>query len=287
MKQLKLNKKIRAKGLALAILLSGSLAGFSQDRAAIVDLKMGSINLTDDAGNPVNLNSIYLNEVLKLSIPLSSVNHGKDIPAGSLKIKIGLGSKIELDRTFHLNSATSNNYFRWIHTVSGGQTLVIGELINKIPAGVESIDLGIRVKTNEAGHSTITANYLVTNHNTNVILSDENGGNNTAFVEYQVSDKVAPPVDVVNDGKLEVSLYPNPVTNSNVLVINASRGRFDGKYNIVMVDMNGKTIQSGDFSLQGAKRIDYRIGMLAAGKYLLRLIHSDGSQSFVLPFEKL
>ena len=107
------------------------------------------------------------------------------LPAGTCKIKIGLGSKLVLDPNFDLNNTNTSEYFNWTAISEGGQVQLTGDLKEKLPANFNSI-CEFRVKGSVQGTSTITTNFLITNHNTISNLSDENPSNNTAFLSYTI-----------------------------------------------------------------------------------------------------
>jgi hypothetical protein len=153
---------------------------------------LGSIVLTDLAGYQMDEAYVQPNELIKIKIPVINNNHGDALPAGSCKIKIGLGSKIELDPTFDLNSAAMSGYFRWTSSMNSGQVQITGELIAPLPANVNDVDVAFKVKGAAIGKSTITANFLVTNHQTDAIVSDEDGTNNSSFLTYTVTNRPAP-----------------------------------------------------------------------------------------------
>ncbi len=187
-------KKALSKGLLLSSVLFCSFQGvMAQSRAVLADPKLGTISFTDMAGYQLDEAYVQPGELIKLKIPvLNSNNHGKALPAGSCKIKIGFGSKLVLDPSFDLNTTATNSYFRWNASMNSGQLQVTGELIAALPANVTSVDLALKVKGTVIGKSTITANFLITNHNTTAVLSDEDGSNNSAFLQYTVTNKPVP-----------------------------------------------------------------------------------------------
>jgi len=193
-------KKALSKGLLLSSVLFCSLQGVAQSRAVMADPKLGAISFTDMAGYQLDEAYLQPNELIKLKIPVLNSNHGKALPAGSCKIKIGFGSKLVLDPSYDLNSTAMNSYFRWTAAMNSGQLQVTGELIAALPATVNSVDLALKVKGTVVGKSTITANFLISNHNTAIILSDEDGSNNSAFLPYTVTNKPVPfSLTTIND----------------------------------------------------------------------------------------
>lgn len=271
-----------------AALVAGPLCmglnSFAQRAAVMADVNLGAVKITDEYGIASDSNLVPVNRAMLLQIPVLNDNHGKAIPAGSAKIKIGLGSKLELDPTFNLNTAGLNSAFRWTSEVSGGQVMITGELINDLPASVTGATVVFRVKATETGRSTVTANFLITNHNTAVILSDENGSNNAASLAY----KTAPGAAAAPAGEpAHLVMYPNPVTDKAQVTIEAKQGRFDGYYTVAIVDVNGKTVQAGRLALNGVSRFNYNLVSLAAGAYVLQLKNAAGTTALMVKFEKL
>lgn len=179
------------KSLLLTGLMVVSLGTMAQlqKHSAIADPKLGQITITDMAGHPIDADNVRENQPLKLRVPVSNMNGINTIPIGSSKIKIGLGSKLRIDPAFNMNSAGLGNIFNWSFSEVGGQTEILGDLVGEFPADVQDIFLTFRVKGNVLGTSTITANFLVTNHNTRTILSDEDGNNNASYLQYTVQSR--------------------------------------------------------------------------------------------------
>lgn len=188
------------KNLLVSLLLLVSFSSMGQNkRSAMADPKLGQIGITDLSGSILDAEALEQNQMIKLRIPVSNINMGDKIPAGSAKIKIGLGSKLALDPTFDLN-ASGVTYFNWTSAVVGGQTVLTGDIVGEIPAELQDIFVAFKVKTSTLGKSTITANFLVTNHHSATILSDQNPANNAAYLQYTIAHKtVAPPVIKIND----------------------------------------------------------------------------------------
>ena len=360
-------------------MLAASLSGFAQQQraAVIMDPSLGTMEVADNAGQMLNAAYINPDQSIRLLVPVSVINHGKQLPAGTCKIKIGLGSKITLDPAYDLNSTTLGNYFRWTAANNSGQVQLTGELIAPLPATVNEANVLLHVKAAALGSSTITANFLITNHHTNSILSDEDGNNNSGFISYTVTRQAAPSplctitdmsrnancninllfasnsevnivrydVEASKDGILytkvaevaaaslssytasfpvtdllksasvhvrvklvqrdgtvfysasknvdgncggwELNLFPNPAKDIKYVTINAVKGFFKGDYKVTMHDVTGRQMISKEISLNNATSFKLDFGFIAAGKYLIKVISADGTQSAVLKFEKM
>ncbi len=271
------------KKLFLLLLLAGFLKGYSQKKAEIVDLQLNGIELQDLSGHAVNVNDLYLDQVIRLKLVVNSISNGNEIPVGACKLKIGFGTRLVLDPSFNMNDANNTNYFRWSTSTADGQTQVTGELRAALPASVKELPLLIKVKGNTPGTSAITANFLVTNHNTNTIVSDQDGANNAASVKYIVSEKRAP---VDNNAELTLSIYPNPALGAGT-VINAVTGQYRGRYRFVMFDATGKKVKTSDLQLIGVKTVKYETGNIAPGNYLIQVTDIEKGKIIALRFEKM
>ncbi len=171
------------KNTFLACLLLLSLKGSTQ---IIADPATSLINMVAENGDAVNTASLSTGVSFRLKIPVYNLNMINAIPAGSCKIKIGLGSKIDLDPNFIIATASINPHFEWSASDAGGQVQIVGNLIAPLPSNY--LDTAVfQVRGNLPGTSTITTNFLVTNHNTSTTLSDENPTNNNASLAYVLS----------------------------------------------------------------------------------------------------
>lgn len=344
----------------------------------MADPKLGTISFTDMAGYQLDEGYIQPNELVKIKIPVLNNSHGQALPAGSCKIKIGFGSKLVLDPSFDLNTAAMNSYFKWTSAMNSGQLQVTGELIAPLPANVTDVDVALKVKGTVVGKSTITANFLITNHNTAAVLSDEDGTNNSSFLQYTVTNRQAPvsvtsitdivkegcamtvsfstdreinlvryDVEVSKDGTafekvaslnaagnlsyntsielpvalqveklvvrikaverngrliystakntsglckalpLKLSVYPNPASGVDKVVIATAQGTFSGKYKVKLLDMSGKTVLAKELTLSGVQSFPLELVTVAGGKYLVQLTTVDNVQLGVLKFAKL
>ncbi len=170
------------KNKLLLLLLVCSLKGFGQ---VIADPALS------DMQTSVDPSLIPLNSLLTLKVPVRNMNLVNSLPAGTCKIKIGLGSKLALAPGFDLATVNTSNYFNWTSVFSGGQVEITGELVTALPANF--LDTAtFSLKGMILGSSTVTTNFLITNHNTILNLSDENSTNNSTFLPYTVVNGIVP-----------------------------------------------------------------------------------------------
>jgi Secretion system C-terminal sorting domain len=171
------------KNLLCSLLFILSVKGYSQ--VVFADPALNQTSITTISSAPVDASMLPLDGVVRLNLPIFNLNTTNPLPAGSCKIKIGLGSKMVLNPAFDLGNTNTSNYFNWTVATQGGQVQLTGDLIAPLPANYSATGF-FQVKGSILGSSTITINFLVTNHNTSEILSDENPNNNTTFLPYTV-----------------------------------------------------------------------------------------------------
>jgi hypothetical protein len=173
----------------LLFAISISVKGISQ---VIADPSIGTIRVTNLSDVDLNANALPNNTVVKIKVPINNLS-ANALPSGTCKVQIGLGSKFVLEQPFDPSAVTGDPYFNWIFTTNSGQTQLIGVLIAPLPANYQAI-ANIRAVANVDGQSTITANFLITNHNTTTPLSDNDPANNNASLLYIVTAGAPLPV---------------------------------------------------------------------------------------------
>ncbi len=180
---IKITKKEIMKNLILlSCFFFLSINSYSQ---VIADPALQSLSVKTVSNFPINPDLLPLGYVVELKVPILNLNLLNALPAGTCKIKIGLGSKLFLDPNFDLNNTNTSQYFNWTAVTQGGQVQLTGDLKSILPANFDSI-CEFRVKGSVVGTSTITTNFLITNHNTIINLSDENPSNNNAALAYTI-----------------------------------------------------------------------------------------------------
>jgi hypothetical protein len=187
----------------LVALLCLALSAKSIAQSVIADPAVLPVSITSTANASQDPSNLPLGTAVKLKIPVSNLNHTNTIPSGSLILKIGLGSKIILDPTFSLATAPLSQYFFWQSGFNAGQIEIVGSLIAPLPPDFAGI-AEFRVIPNLLGSSTVSANILVTNHNTTILLSDDVPTNNSTTLPYTVVTGTGGPLPV-NITKLNVA----------------------------------------------------------------------------------
>ncbi|MBL7728034.1 MAG: hypothetical protein JNM68_10125 [Dinghuibacter sp.] len=173
---------------AIILLLCTYRAGA---QAVFADPALGQAFFTSVEGTPVDLPPVLAKEtVYVLNIPVYNKNLLNAIQQGTTKLKIGLGSKLILDPSFNIATSNTSNWFSWTSEVLGGQVQLTGDQFTPIPAGF-SDTARFLVRGIILGVSTVTANFLVTNHNGGgVTLSDDNGANNLTAQAYLINESL-------------------------------------------------------------------------------------------------
>lgn len=170
------------KNIIVILLLLGVFKGYGQ---VIADPAVSDMKIVSMLEAPVNPFLLAKDVIVRIKVPILNKNIINSLPSGTCKIKVGLGSKLELDPAFNLSNANTSNYFRWTAETAGGQVMITGDLVAVLPADfIDTLTLDIRGMI--LGNSTVTTNFLITNHNTTINLSDENGANNNTFLPYTV-----------------------------------------------------------------------------------------------------
>jgi hypothetical protein len=183
------------KKLIFTTLLFSTFIVRSSAQAVIADPAVNYMRTASTTSLPINPTMIPIDSIIALKVPVINYNLANALPSGTCKIKIGLGSKIVLDPAFDLTTINTSNYFQWTALFSGGQVQITGDLIAILPA--HFLDTAtFYIKGSVLGNSTITTNFLVTNHNTTTYLSDENGANNSTSLAYTIVEGVGGPLPV-------------------------------------------------------------------------------------------
>jgi hypothetical protein len=162
---------------------------FAVSQAVTADPAIEPLKITTQASGIILATEIPLNGIIKLKVPILNKNTINGLPAGSCKIKIGLGSKLVLDPLFDFSTLYASNYFTWAVISNGGQIQIIGDLTSELPANYNDT-AAFDLKGVVLGSSTITTNFLVSNHNSIITLSDENGNNNIASAPYTIISSI-------------------------------------------------------------------------------------------------
>jgi hypothetical protein len=105
-----------------------------------------------------------------------------------------------------------------------------------------------------------------------------------AKISYSAIRKIAGTCD--GQKAFALSLYPNPVTVGKQLTVVATDGSFAGRYNVSLLDLNGRTLQVKQIQLNNVGNFNFGIGNLLSGHYLLRVVNTTGDESAVIHFQK-
>lgn len=176
------------KKILLALLLFSSTKSFCQVSA---DPATGQMDITALDGTPSNANFIAPNTTMRLKVPVYNLNQLNAIPAGSCKLKIGLGNLLSVDPSFSLASAPLSSYFTWTSTIVAGEVQITGDLVSPLPGDFTGL-AEFNIKGAVLGTSEIGTNFNVTNHNTIIPLIDEDPNNNFSTLQYTITNTTIP-----------------------------------------------------------------------------------------------
>lgn len=173
------------------ILLIAVTPYFVNAQSITADPALNPMEITLLNNSNIFVTQLPKNAVIKLKVPILNKNTTNPLPAGTCKVKISLGSKIILDPTYNLMLVNTSNYFSWTYSATAGQVLITGDLIADLPANFSDTAyfdvIGVTL-----GSSTIATNFLVSNHNSAINLSDENSSNNIASTFYTIVNGLLP-----------------------------------------------------------------------------------------------
>ena len=244
----------------LLLLLVSFLSAQSYAQVS-ADPGVSGFDVTDLALTSVNANQLGQNHSYILRLPIFNSNQAAALPAGSCKLRIGLGSKAVPDYA-DMNNPTVNfsQYFTWTAAFTSGQWQVTGDLTSPLPADFNGM-VDVKIKPTILGNSTFTANFLVTNH-ANIapfILSDEDPTNNSTATAYTVI--VILPVkftslDVLKSGcNIKVNFNTEEELNVDHYEIEASR---DGVnfVKVAQTQAKGQHLYKTDFVLTSQVRAE-------------------------------
>ncbi len=217
------------------------------------------------------------NSIVKLKVPILNKNIANFLPGGTCKIKIGLGSKATLDPSFDLSTVNTSNYFNWTAVSSGGQVQITGELIAELPANFSDTAF-FDIKGTILGNSTITTNFLVTNHNSTTLLSDENGANNIASTPYLIIEPITLPL-VLDDFSVSLQnckqnlkwITSNEIGTSHFDIERAIAGNNWSKIGTVNATSNSSITATYSFLDDNIQNFDGKVF------YRLKMVDKDGN----------
>jgi hypothetical protein len=85
---------------------------------------------------------------------------------------------------------------------------------------------------------------------------------------------------------LVLSVYPNPISVGRTLTIASKEDNFNGKYNVSLIDVNGRTLQVREMQLNNVNNFRFELGNISSGQYLIRVASTDETESAVIRFQK-
>ncbi len=371
MKKIKCQPVVNFKNICCLFFLILSINSKGQ---SIADPATGQLDLTDQSGISMNTNYLAPGTTGTLLVPIYNLHQLVPLQPGTCKFIINLGPNMILDPSFNLANAPLSNYFTWTSAVIAGNLKITGDLKGTFPADYYGT-AEFKIIANQLGTSIIESDFLVTNHNTGNILSDEDPQNNSSSLTYIVTYQILPvkftrftlsnkdcniqvnfsaenevnvkryeiemSKDAVNykktgqitasnkidykfvvnlpddlkgiqiftriksldaDGKFQysetktidsfcdknisgVTLYPNPAFNT--ITIKTTRGSFNGKYAVALLDITGRIIKNELYDLVNSNGFNYQTKGLPQGVYYIKIENTKDQFSTSLRVQKL
>ena len=120
----------------------------------------------------------------------------------------------------------------------------------------------------ENGQTTVTLDNLVRDNNYSVFVMAicEEGVEGAWSERYDFATLDEEAIDVVN-GNMNLSIYPNPTSDATTIALSG----VNGEVQIVIVDMNGRTVMSDSMSCEGDCTKRMEVSGLAQGAYFVRV----------------
>ena len=255
-------------------LIAMLLTFISKGQGVIADPAISQVGVENLNSTVLNPASIAIDNSFEIKIPYYNYNILNSLPQGSCKIKIGLGSKIKLAPQFDFSTLPSSVYFNWTSDSTSGQVQVTGELKTDLPPNF-SDSVILKVIGDLQGNSTITINFLVTNHNTQVILSDQNPTNNNSFLAYTI----------VAAGPLPVTFTGLTAVNKGCIInvdFSTEREINVNKYDIEVSKDGTYFVKEGEVNADNAVKYHYDVPITASIKapvvfIRIKSVDKDGS----------
>lgn len=171
----------------IMIIVLGLLAvsAHAQRKGVYTDLLLDQLQFTDLQNAPLRADKLEVGTITKVHFKVANSNMDNEVPMGTCRLKLTLGTHAFLATDLQGNDAPLANYFRWTQSTDPfNQAIITGELIRNLPAGFTA-EAVFSMMPSKEGQSTITGHFLVTNHkNPRVILSDLNASNNIIVSDY-------------------------------------------------------------------------------------------------------
>lgn len=151
---------------------------------ATADPAVGQMFFTTTGGAIQSANNLLMApspDLYDINVPFYNLNQVDQVPNGTIRVTVNLGSKLVLAPSFNLATAPLSNYFTWTQSLSGGNVIITGTQIAAIPADFDDM-LKFRVKGDSACRSNVVSDIIITNQLQ--VLSDDDLQNNNARLQY-------------------------------------------------------------------------------------------------------
>jgi SprB repeat/HYR domain len=152
--------------------------------AASADPAVGQMFFTTTGGAVQSANTLLLApaaDLYDINVPFYNLNQVNQVPDGTIRFTVNLGSKLVLAPGFNLATAPLSTYFTWAQSVVAGNVILTGTQIAAIPADFDAVAI-FRVKGDSACRSNVVSNIVITN--ILQTLNDDDLQNNAATLQY-------------------------------------------------------------------------------------------------------
>jgi len=177
------------KKILILLLTTISVSGFAQNRfkAVYSDPAVENLQITDRRDAAINTDMIETGTPVKIQFSMLNNDAVNEIPAGSMQLKITLGTKFNLSTdVLNQQDLPLKSYFNWVmkQAPASKQYIITGTLHRDLPAKFAG-KISFMLMPVKAGTSTIVCQLLLSNdRNINSNLSDQAPTNNYLSMGY-------------------------------------------------------------------------------------------------------
>jgi len=192
--------------------------------STIADPAVGQMFFTTAPGGAAqSANTLLLApaaNLYKINIPFYNLNQLNNVPNGTIRFTVNLGSKLVLAPGFNLATAPLSTYFTFAQAVVSGNVVITGTQVAAIPADFDAT-ASFDVKGSLACRSNV--NSAITVVNLSATLVDEDLQNNAASLQYTLPITVSTTqVNVTCNGAGNGIINVTASSGTRVITTNAS-----------------------------------------------------------------
>jgi len=178
------------KKIMILLFTAITVTGFSQNRmmkAVYSDPAVENLQITDKSNGALNTDLLETGRPVKVQFTMLNNDAVNEIPAGSLQLKITLGTRFTLSTDIlNQQELPLRSYFNWVirQAATSKQYILTGTLHRDLPARFSG-NISFMLMPSRTGASTLVCQLLVSNDkNTSSVLSDQAPANNYLSMSY-------------------------------------------------------------------------------------------------------